>query len=375
MRKRLQRFRQTGAHPSKLSVALTLSLAFHVALFVIPISLVYMFKREAPNVFRVQLVQGAEYGALRPDQSAPNPVQGVRPEDAPIAKGTPDANPGGKPPEEKKPEPPKPEEKKPEPPKPKEEEKKPEEKKPEPPKPKVEEKKPEKKEPEKKETAKKEEKKEPEKKETAKKEEKKEPEKKETAKKEETKEPAKKETAKKETAKEPAKKEPAKKPVVLDEADSSPLDDAMEEMAQLDSVGTGTGGPLGMEDGLEGIEEVHYAKNVGELTQGSAVEAADFPTALSYWATLVKRKVDRAWKNKVPAGITLDSPEMVVRVGFWVNRSGELIENPIVLDGAIDPGLRMSCIQAIKDSIPLPPFPDGFNEAEQYITYVFTLTR
>jgi outer membrane biosynthesis protein TonB len=73
--------------------------------------------------------------------------------------------------------------------------------------------------------------------------------------------------------------------------------------------------------------------------------------------------------------MSLDAAEIKVRVGFWVNRDGEVMEDPVVVDGSFDTTLRASCIQAIKESLPLPPFPDTFTESEQYITYVFTLTR
>lgn len=365
MQRRPARYRQTGAQPSKLSVALLLSILLHIALFVVPLTLVYLLRRDPPKVFQVQLVQGAETGAERPDQAAPNPTQGPPPTEKP--KGTPDAVPDPEKKPEKKPEPKKPEpEKKPEPPKP-EPEKKPEPKKPEPekkPEPKKEpEKKPEpKKEPEKKKEP--DPKKEPEKKKEPDK--KKEPEKK--------KEPDKKKEA--DPKKDPAKKkESDKKPVVLDDANDSPADEEMEKLDSVETVEPVDTGPVGIEDGMEGLEEIHVAKNVGELTQGSAVEAADFPSALSYWATMVKRKVDKAWHGKVPPGLSLDAAELKVRVGFWVSRSGEVIDEPVVVDGAADPALRESCIQAIKEVLPFPPFPDGFTEAEQYVTYVFTLTR
>jgi outer membrane biosynthesis protein TonB len=338
MQRRPARYRQTGAQPSKLSVALMLSILLHIALFVVPITLVYLLRRDPPQVFQVQLVQGAETGALRPDQAAPNPTQGPPPTEKP--KGTPDAVPEEKPKEKPKPEEKKPEEKPKEKPKP--EEKKPEEKPKE--KPKPEEKKPEEKP-----------------KEKPKPEEKK-PEEKP---KEKTKEKPKAEDKKPE-------EKPKKKPVVLDDPDVGAADEEMEELDSVEPVDTG---PVGIEDGMEGLEEVHVAKNVGELTQGSAVEAADFPDALSYWATLVKRKVDRAWHGKVPPGLSLDAAELKVRVGFWVNRNGEVIEDPVIVDGSLDTTLRASCIQAIKECLPLPPFPDTFTEAEQYITYVFTLSR
>ena len=325
-----------------------LSILLHVALFVVPLTLVYLLKRDPPMVTRIQLVQGADTGALRPDQAAPNPHQGPPPEDK--AKGTPDAvpDPEKKKPEEKPKEEPKPKEKPKEEPKPKEtpkEEAKPKEKPKEEPKPKE---KP---------------------KEEAKPKEKPKEEAKPKEKPKEEAKPKEKPKAddKKKTEEKP--KEKPKKPVVLEESDDSPIDEEMEELESVDT------GPVGVEDGMEGLEEVHVAKNVGELTQGSAVEAADFPSALSYWATLVKRKVDRAWHGKVPPGLSLDAAEIKVRVGFWVNRNGEIIDDPVIVDGSFDLNLRESCIQAIKESLPLPPFPDTFTEAEQYITYVFTLTR
>ncbi|MDP2323926.1 MAG: TonB family protein, partial [Gammaproteobacteria bacterium] len=129
--------------------------------------------------------------------------------------------------------------------------------------------------------------------------------------------------------------------------------------------------PMDVEPEME--EPVRVAKNTGQLTQGSNVEAADFPTALNYWATLVKRKVDRNWR--VPPGISLDAAETKIRVGFWVSRNGEVLDTPTILGDVPDRALGQSCLQAIKNALPLPPFPDGFTEPEQYVTYVFTLTR
>ncbi len=109
------------------------------------------------------------------------------------------------------------------------------------------------------------------------------------------------------------------------------------------------------------------AKNKGPVTQG--VEDAQLPNALRGWAANVKRKVDRTWV--LPAGISLGAEGETIKVGFYVTSDGDLMSEPNILEGTTQKALDASCISAIKAVVPFPPFPEDFNEPEQYVVYVF----
>jgi TonB family protein len=119
------------------------------------------------------------------------------------------------------------------------------------------------------------------------------------------------------------------------------------------------------------MELERLAKLKAEAAQG--VVADELPTGLSGWARMVQRKVEHEWT--IPAGIRLSEDDETVRVGFWVNSAGEIFDGPSILEGTTQPALDASCISALKAASPFPPFPDGVDEPEQYIVYVFKTLR
>ena len=83
----------------------------------------------------------------------------------------------------------------------------------------------------------------------------------------------------------------------------------------------------------------------------------------------MQRKVDRNWV--IPAGIRLTEAGETIKVGFVVASNGAIMDGPTILEGTSQSALDSSCLSAIKAALPLPPFPAGFNELEQYVVYVF----
>ncbi|MGC8739735.1 MAG: TonB C-terminal domain-containing protein, partial [Candidatus Hydrogenedens sp.] len=99
--------------------------------------------------------------------------------------------------------------------------------------------------------------------------------------------------------------------------------------------------------------------------------ANPLPPELEWWAKQVQRKIESAWD--IPSGVKIDKENNVAEVSFWVNRNGELIEQPVVTKEASDPELGESGIRAILLAAPFPRFPDGFNKDEQLVVYAFSL--
>ncbi len=99
--------------------------------------------------------------------------------------------------------------------------------------------------------------------------------------------------------------------------------------------------------------------------------ANPLPPELEWWARQVQRKIEYTWV--VPSGIKIDNENNVAEVSFWVNRNGELLEQPVVTKEASDPELGESGVRAILLAAPFPRFPDGFNKDEQLVVYAFSL--
>jgi outer membrane biosynthesis protein TonB len=95
------------------------------------------------------------------------------------------------------------------------------------------------------------------------------------------------------------------------------------------------------------------------------------PPELEWWARQVQRKIEDVWV--VPDGIKIDNENSVAEVSFWVNRNGELIEQPKVVKEASDPALAESGVRAILLAAPFPRFPDSFDKDEQLVVYTFSL--
>ena len=97
------------------------------------------------------------------------------------------------------------------------------------------------------------------------------------------------------------------------------------------------------------------------------------PSELSYWARMVQRKVTRYWE--VPGGIRIEPQNNQAKVSFFVDRKGNLIGEPVVIQHANDPALAQSGIRALKLSAPFPPLPDSYMEPDVEVAFTFTLAR
>ncbi len=93
-------------------------------------------------------------------------------------------------------------------------------------------------------------------------------------------------------------------------------------------------------------------------------------SALSYYLTLIDRKIDDNWIRAMLAG----APEMVVEVRFRVLASGQVRD--IELDKSSgNASVDASALRAIRQSIPLPPFPNLLTEPYLDLRYRFILER
>jgi protein TonB len=91
-------------------------------------------------------------------------------------------------------------------------------------------------------------------------------------------------------------------------------------------------------------------------------------TALAYYLTLVDNKIQGNW---VEVG---GRPEDVVVVRFRVLQSGQVRD--IVLETPSgDASLDTSALRAIRQSLPLPPFPNLLTEPSLDLRYRFVLVR
>lgn len=115
------------------------------------------------------------------------------------------------------------------------------------------------------------------------------------------------------------------------------------------------------------------AKTSGVEVAGSASGAgigAGGGTALNYYLTLVDRKIDENW---VPLGAS-GSPETVVVVRFRVLRSGQ-VRNVELETSSGSASVDTSALRAVRQSIPLPPFPNLLTEEYLDLRYRFVMER
>ncbi len=121
------------------------------------------------------------------------------------------------------------------------------------------------------------------------------------------------------------------------------------------SVGNGTGTGTGKGGGIE------LAGPTGGAGGGSA---------MSYYLTLVDRKISDNWVPLTPAG----SPEVVVVIQFRVLRSGQVRD--VQLDTSSgNNAVDLAAMRAIRQSIPLPPFPNLLTEPYLDLRYRFVQER
>jgi TonB family protein len=91
-------------------------------------------------------------------------------------------------------------------------------------------------------------------------------------------------------------------------------------------------------------------------------------TTLAYYLTLVDRKIQDNW---VPLG---SGSEAVVVVRFRVMPSGQVRDVELETSSG-NAGLDASAIRAIRQSLPLPPFPNLLNEPYLNLRYRFVTER
>ena len=97
------------------------------------------------------------------------------------------------------------------------------------------------------------------------------------------------------------------------------------------------------------------------------------PSELAYWARMVQRKVTKYWE--VPGGIRIDPNNNQAKIAFWVDRQGNLIGKPEVVQHANDSALAQSGLRAVQLATPFPQLPDTYMEPEVQVIYTFTLVR
>jgi len=106
-----------------------------------------------------------------------------------------------------------------------------------------------------------------------------------------------------------------------------------------------------------------------ELASGDRGEGSG-GSALGYYLGLVDYKISTNW-NPVATGGTRDS---VVIVRFRVSRSGN-VRNVELEAGSGDAGLDNAALRAIRQSLPLPPFPNLLTEPFLDLRYTFVMER
>jgi TonB family protein len=110
--------------------------------------------------------------------------------------------------------------------------------------------------------------------------------------------------------------------------------------------------------------------------KGSGVEVAGAEagagsgSSLAYYLTLVDRKIQDNW---VPVGAA-GAPETVVIVRFRVLRSGQVRDVELETTSG-NPSLDASALRAIRQSMPLPPFPNLLTEPSLDLRYRFVVER
>ncbi len=118
------------------------------------------------------------------------------------------------------------------------------------------------------------------------------------------------------------------------------------------SMGTGPGRASGVE-----------VAGTGTITGGGV-------TVLASYLTLVDWKIQQNW---VPLGAAA-SPEIVVVVRFRVLRSGQVRDIELEA-GSGNASLDASALRAIRQSLPLPPFPNLLTDPSLDLRYRFVMER
>ncbi len=111
-----------------------------------------------------------------------------------------------------------------------------------------------------------------------------------------------------------------------------------------------------------GVEVAGTPSGVGSGAGGGS--------ALDYYLTLVDRKIDENWVRIPVAG----APEIVVVVRFRVLRSGQ-VRDVELETGSGNASVDTSALRAVRQSIPLPPFPNLLTEPYLDLRYRFVMER
>ncbi len=106
-----------------------------------------------------------------------------------------------------------------------------------------------------------------------------------------------------------------------------------------------------------------------ELAGSSAGSAAGEGSTLSYYLTLVDRKIQENWNPVATAPLA----DMVVVVRFRVLRSGQVRDLELE-SGAGLRSLDEAALRAVRQSLPLPPFPNLLAEPYLDLRYRFVMT-
>jgi TonB family protein len=114
-------------------------------------------------------------------------------------------------------------------------------------------------------------------------------------------------------------------------------------------------------------------KPTAPSSRRSQIVSEGIPSELGGWVRLVQRKVERVWTT--PGGVSMNADENTAVVTFFVDRNGNLMDEPIITQHASDPAIGESGLRAIKASAPFPPLPDGYPRMEQLVEYEFSLIR
>lgn len=86
---------------------------------------------------------------------------------------------------------------------------------------------------------------------------------------------------------------------------------------------------------------------------------------LSFYLGLVKSKIDEHWKDPLGGGTGM------VHVSFTIFPKGN-IATPKVVKSSGESKLDNLAIRAVKNAVPLPPFPKEFKEPNLPLTFEFT---
>ncbi len=167
---------------------------------------------------------------------------------------------------------------------------------------------------------------------------------------------------------EPPKSESKKetKPAPAPELDLASLLDEDLEKAGAPSAGSKSGGGGGLANARPSTQAQTGYGDPNSVETG--ISQRGLPSVLSTWAKQVERQVLRFWNE--PGGIGRANK---VAIAFWVDRNGNLIGDPQIVEPSSDASLDQSGLNAIRTAAPFPPLPQGFTGNRQQVIFIFRL--